>query len=236
MEGSLKKLKLTNELKQGKISNEKWNGELSKIKVNRDDMNKLVLNYLIIEGYKEAVIKFTKESNLTCEYDLELLEKRIQIRNFIIKGEIDEAINLINNINSEILEKNPSIHFELEKQKLIEIIKANKVEEAIMFAQNTLFPITVNNPKLLDELENIMSLLAFEDIKTSPFKELGGVDQLKKLSSIVNLQILASQMQPTDLILPLVMKLLKYSQNELKKEIKFPEIISVCPLQYSKVD
>ena len=236
MEGSLKKLKLTNELKQGKISNEKWNGELSKIKINRDDMNKLVLNYLIIEGYKEAVIKFTKESNLTCEYDLELLEKRIQIRNLIIKGKIDEAINLINNINSEILEKNPSIHFELEKQKLIEIIKANKVEEAIMFAQNTLFPITVNNPKLLDELENIMSLLAFEDIKTSPFKELGGVDQLKKLSSIVNLQILASQMQPTDLILPLVMKLLKYSQNELKKEIKFPEIISVCPLQYSKVD
>ena len=90
MEGSLKKLKLTNELKQGKISNEKWNGELSKIKINRDDMNKLVLNYLIIEGYKEAVIKFTKESNLTCEYDLELLEKRIQIRKLIIKVKIDE--------------------------------------------------------------------------------------------------------------------------------------------------
>lgn len=236
MEGSLKKMKLIKELKQGKISNEKWNDELSKIKINRDDMNKLVLNYLIIEGYKEAVLKFTKESNLSCEYDLSLLDKRMQIRTFIVNGQIDEAINQINNINSEILEKNPSIHFELEKQKLIEIIKSNKVEEAIAFAQNTLFPITVNNSKLLDELEKIMSLLAFDDIQSSPFKALGGVDQLKKLASIVNLQILASQMQPTDLILPLVMKLLKYSQMELKKEISFPEIISVCPLQFSKVD
>jgi hypothetical protein len=236
MESSLKKIKFAKELKEGKIPNDKWNDELSKIKINREDMNKLILNYLIIEGYKEAVVKFMKETNIVVEYDLSLLEKRMQIRNHIVNGKIDEAINQINNINSEILEKNPSIHFELEKQKLIEIIKANKIEEAIAFAQNTLFPITVNNPKLLSELEKIMSLLAYEDINNSPFKEVGKSDQLKKLSSIVNLQILASQMQPTDLILPLVMKLLKYSQQELKKEIKFPEIISVCPLQFSKVE
>ena len=158
------------------------------------------------------------------------------IRNLIINGKIDEAINEINNINIEILEKNPSIHFELQKQKLIEIIKQNKIEESISFAQRTLYPITQNNEKLLNELEKIMSLLAFEDINQSPFKELGTVEQLKKLSSIVNLQILSSQMQPTDLILPMVMKLLKYSQEELKKEIEFPEIVSVCPLKFSKVD
>ena len=88
MEGSLKKLKLTNELKQGKISNEKWNGELSKIKINRDDMNKLVLNYLIIEGYKEAVIKFTKESNLTCEYDLSFNYQITYLNSFFEKFKI----------------------------------------------------------------------------------------------------------------------------------------------------
>lgn len=47
----------------------------------------------------------------------------MKIRNLIISGKIDEAINDINDINSEILENNPSIHFELQKQKLIEIIK-----------------------------------------------------------------------------------------------------------------
>jgi hypothetical protein len=63
----------------------------------------------------------------------------------IMSGKIDEAINEINDINSEILENNPSIHFELQKQKLIEIIKKNRIEEALYFAQNKLFPITHNN-------------------------------------------------------------------------------------------
>jgi len=63
----------------------------------------------------------------------------------IIKGEIDDAINQINEINSEILEANPSIYFELQKQKLIEIIKKNDIENALSFAQNKLFPIAQNN-------------------------------------------------------------------------------------------
>ena len=67
------------------------------------------------------------------------------IRNLIIGGKIDEAINEINDINIEILGKNPSIHFELQKQKLIEIIKHNKIEESIEFAQKNLFPIARNN-------------------------------------------------------------------------------------------
>jgi len=69
----------------------------------------------------------------------------MQVRLLIISGKIDEAINEINDINSEIFENNPAIHFELQKQKLIEIIKQNKIEEALVFAQNKLFPITQNN-------------------------------------------------------------------------------------------
>ena len=231
-----KAMKISNEIKAKKITNEKWNEALSKIKVSREDMNKLVLNYLIIEGYKDAVVKFIKETNLQCDYDENLLDKRMKIRNLIINGKIDEAIDEINNINIEILEKNPAMHFELQKQKLIEIIKQNKVEESIEFAQKTLYPITQSDQTLLSELEKIMSLLVFEDISQSPFKELGTIEQLKKLSSTINLRILEAQMQPTDLILPMVMKLLNYSQEKLKAEITFPEIISVCPLKISKVE
>lgn len=59
-----KNLNLNNDLKTKSISLEKWNEEMNKIKVNRQDMNKLVLNYLIIEGYKEAVEKFIKETGI----------------------------------------------------------------------------------------------------------------------------------------------------------------------------
>ncbi len=42
-----------------------------------------------------------------------------------------------------------------------------------------------------------MVLLAYDDISKSPYKELGTKDQLKKLASIINLEILSAQMQPT---------------------------------------
>jgi len=121
----------------------------------------------------------------------------MNIRALIISGKIDEAINAINDINSEILEFNPSIHFELQKQKLIEIIKRNKIEEALSFAQDHLFPMTQDNEKLLVELEKIMLLLAYDDISKSPYKELGTEEQLRKLSSIINIEILSAQLQPT---------------------------------------
>lgn len=73
----------------------------------------------------------------------------MKVRASIISGKIDDAINEINDINSEILENNPAIHFELQKQKLIEIIKRNQIEEALIFAQNKLFPITQNNVKFI---------------------------------------------------------------------------------------
>jgi hypothetical protein len=42
-----------------------------------------------------------------------------------------------------------------------------------------------------------MVLLAFDDISKSPYKELGTEEQLKKLSSIINLEILSAQMEST---------------------------------------
>jgi hypothetical protein len=42
-----------------------------------------------------------------------------------------------------------------------------------------------------------MVLLAYDDITKSPYKDLGTIDQLKKLASIINLEILSAQMQST---------------------------------------
>jgi hypothetical protein len=62
-----KNININSEIKSRTISMEKWNEEMNKIKVNRQDMNKLVLNYLIIEGYKDAVEKFIKETGIECK-------------------------------------------------------------------------------------------------------------------------------------------------------------------------
>jgi len=63
-----KNVNLNNEIKSKVITSDKWNEEINKLRVNRQDMNKLVLNYLIVEGYKDAVEKFIKESGLSSMY------------------------------------------------------------------------------------------------------------------------------------------------------------------------
>jgi len=89
-------------------------------------MNRVVLNFLIVEGYKEGAKKFVKEANidlddpvnhdLKIDFNEELMDQRMQVRKFILGGRIKQAINLINEINPYILDKNPDLNFELRKQ------------------------------------------------------------------------------------------------------------------------
>ena len=76
-------------------------------------MNKLVLNFLIVEGYEEGAKKFIKEagidmslpSNSDIAVDLnntQLIQQRMQVRRFILDGNIQNAIALINEINPTV--------------------------------------------------------------------------------------------------------------------------------------
>ena len=85
------------------------------------------------------------------DFSEKLIEQRTQVRKFILSGHIEEAIILLNDISPivsntfltdyQILDRNPELNFELLKQQLIEIIKAQKVEEAIKFAQTNIAPL-----------------------------------------------------------------------------------------------
>ena len=65
------------------------------------------------------------------------------------------------------MEENPDLLFNLKKQQLVELIKQNKLEEAIKFAQTKVAPrCQGNSPKEIQcqrELECTMALLMFED-------------------------------------------------------------------------
>ena len=103
-------------------------------------MNQLVMNFLILEGYKEGALKFEKESGIKAEIDHAQIDARIMIRKLILDGKIEEALREINELNSEILDQNSDLLFSLKKQQLIELIKENKLEEAIRFAQTKVAP------------------------------------------------------------------------------------------------
>ena len=232
------KIDLNNEIKRKSITNEKWNKELISHKINIEQMNKIIANYLFIQGYCVPLKKFILEANIKFNFDEKLLNKRFIIRQLIIKNKIEEAINEINLLNKNILKENKIISFIIHRQILLNYIKDIKINEALYFAKNTLLPLVEGDDFLYKELEKTMGLMAFENINDAPEKEMFTEKFLEKIASKINLVIL-NYLSPNKLMnidLEMLIKLMKFTQNELKDEIDFPQITSISPLIFSIVN
>eukprot|EP01112_Ceratiomyxa_fruticulosa_P012462 TRINITY_DN3451_c0_g1_i1.p1 TRINITY_DN3451_c0_g1~~TRINITY_DN3451_c0_g1_i1.p1 ORF type:complete len:225 (+),score=51.30 TRINITY_DN3451_c0_g1_i1:95-769(+) len=201
-----------------------WEKKLAEVKISKEDLNKLVMNYLVIEGYKDAAEMFQKESGTTPGIDLSSVTDRMAIRAAIQKGEVDEAIDRVNDLDPNLLDMNPTLFFHLQQQRLIELIRKGQVLEALKFAQEELAPYGDGNTLFLEELEKTMALLAFEDGVNSPLGSLLDHTQRQKTAGELNLAILASQSQETDPRLPTLLKMMKWAQTQLDEKMTYPHI------------
>ncbi|KAK0563571.1 hypothetical protein OC844_002148 [Tilletia horrida] len=129
-------------------SKAQWERRLNQASISKDDLNRLVMDYLVIEGYKDAAERFAAESGLSPQVDLESIENRMLIRNAIQRGDIENAIGKVNELDPE--------------QRLIELIRVGRVDEALLFAAEELAPRAEEHLELLPELERTMALLAFD--------------------------------------------------------------------------
>jgi len=67
------------------------------------DLNFVIMDYLINEGYPAAAKKFAAEANIPHPAgDYENIEDRVDIRNAIISGDIQTAIEKINELNPSV--------------------------------------------------------------------------------------------------------------------------------------
>lgn len=66
------------------------------------DINWVIMDYLVSEGYPGAAEKFAQETNLPTPVDNESIRERVQIRNAIHGGRVDEAIEMVNEIDPEV--------------------------------------------------------------------------------------------------------------------------------------
>ena len=236
--GSQSENNRNNEINRKSITNEKWLKDLCSRTISKDKLNQIVANYLFIQGYCLPLKKFINETKIKFDFDEKLLKKRFLIRQLITNNKIDKAINEINSIDKKILEENKIIHFVLLRQILLKYIQENKIEEALKFAKETILPLTAGDDFLYKELENTICLLVYENIDESPQKELISDKFLDKIASKINLVVLnyLSKDKVVNLNLELLIKLMYYVQNQLKKEIDFPQIISLSPLTFSVVN
>lgn len=61
------------------------------------------MNYLVVEGYKDAAEQFSLESGLEPTVDLQSIQERMDIRHAVQSGDIDTAIDLVNELNPEVI-------------------------------------------------------------------------------------------------------------------------------------
>jgi len=79
-------------------------GELS---VNLDlvdrDINLIIMDYLVNEGYPIAAKKFAVEANIPPpSASAETIKERVEIRNAILGGQIQTAIEKVNDLNPQV--------------------------------------------------------------------------------------------------------------------------------------
>lgn len=60
------------------------------------------MDYLVSEGYPAAAEKFAQETNLCAPSDIEGIRERVRIRTAIYKGDLSEAVGLINEVDAEV--------------------------------------------------------------------------------------------------------------------------------------
>ncbi|KAJ8964796.1 hypothetical protein NQ314_004603 [Rhamnusium bicolor] len=184
---------------------EDWVKLLEDNDLGRSNMNKLIMNYLVTEGFKEAAEKFQQESGVIPSVELHSLDDRIRIRDAIMTGRIQEATALINQLHPELLDNDRYLYFHLQQLHLIELIRNNRIEEALAFAQSHLSEAGEEDPSVLSELE-------------------------RTVASEVNAAILKMEHQETTAPkISTLLKLILWAQEKLnKKNIKYPKMTDLA--------
>jgi hypothetical protein len=65
-------------------------------------INTLVMDYLVSQGYPQAAQNFAREANIQPRAGVESIEERVEIRNAIHGGDIQAAIEKINELNPQV--------------------------------------------------------------------------------------------------------------------------------------
>ncbi|XP_052183119.1 protein GID8 homolog isoform X2 [Diospyros lotus] len=212
------------EIEAREISREEWEKKLNDVKIRKEDMNKLVMNFLVTEGYADCAEKFRMESGTELDTDIATVRDRMAVKKAVESGNVEFAIQKVNDLHPKILDANPKLFFHLQQQRLIELIRDGNLEEALKFAQEELAPRGEENKSFLEELEKTLALLAFEDVSNCPVRDLMGISQRQKTASEVYAAILASQGHEKDPKLPSLLKMLICAQDQLDKKIAYPRI------------
>jgi glucose-induced degradation protein 8 len=134
------------------ISPEQWDQRLAAVRVDRQALNRLVANWLVAEGHASAAAAFREESGTDPAADLAAVEDRVRVRRAVRRGDVEAAVERVNDLDPTLLARRPPLLFRLQCQRLVEMVRRGDAEGALAFAEEYLAPAGEEHPELLEEL------------------------------------------------------------------------------------
>ena len=182
-----------------------------------------MMNYLVTEGHAAAAETFAAESGTpgappqraasalppqqglqphtpparAAGVELGSIAARLAVRAAVASGDVAGAIEAVNDLDPDVLEQRPSLLFALQRQRLIELIRAGDVDAALDFAAEYLAPHAATDAAFLAEVEQALALLVFASPADAPppLAELLAPAQRAAAAGELNAAILNSQGQ-----------------------------------------
>ncbi|KAJ2995162.1 hypothetical protein NUW58_g1351 [Xylaria curta] len=211
--------------------------QVEEVKTPKSDINALILDYLTVAGYPNAAAKFSSEANLQPQQPMSAIQQRLRIQKFIHKGEIDNALQELNEVYPSILDNDEPLLFALLRLQLVELIRNcnnspdRDISAALKFAQTKLGPKATMKQEFLEDLEKTMSLLVFpQDENLDPsLSDLLKPSLRRDVADQVNQAILEQQKQHKETAIRRLVKMRVWSEDVTRKETKkdLPEPIEL---------
>lgn len=180
-------------------------------------------------------------------FNLDKVRERSVIKSLILQGRVQEAIEKINDVDSQLLDVNEPLHFSLLRLQLIELIRAannnrlakhrekygpnaslpanstiadiEMIQPALDFAASHLARRAPANPKFLEHLEQTMALLCFPPDQLVPqLKELMDLKMRHRVADDVNTILLARQGVAGESNIQALVRLWGWAERELKEK------------------
>ncbi|KGQ09825.1 hypothetical protein BBAD15_g4831 [Beauveria bassiana D1-5] len=171
-----------------------------------------------MEGYPNAAAKFSKEANLQPQQDIASIRARQEIQNCIHSGNIQSAIEMLNELDPELVE-------------LIRGCNATggDISPALKFATEQLGPRAPTNPQFLEELEKTMALLLFPPETLEPqLAALLKPDLRRDAADKVNRAILERQSTRREAAIRQLVKMRAWAESAARdRGISLPDRLDV---------
>ncbi|CAM6082895.1 unnamed protein product [Calypogeia fissa] len=193
--------------------------DFENVKINDNDVRKIVLSYLVHNCFKETAETFISCTGmqLTADYSVDI-DKRKPIYKHVLEGNVLEAIRLTNQLAADLFQSNKDVYFDLLTLHFVELVRSKDCSTgALEFAQKELNQFG-KQERYLERLQDCMALLAYEDPETSPLFSLLSMDHRQSIADALNCAVLVHANLPSHTSMERLIQHMTVVQQRLHQE------------------